>query len=89
MFFKKKKDPLKAYIINDLNTGLKRMIKDGLIDINSPLAGMHIINYINHMKKSYAETRPLFQIKYSLDSLEVSKRVLEAVNEFKNEWIES
>lgn len=88
MFFKKKKDPLKEYIVNDLNSGLKRMIKAGLIDINSPLAAMHIMNYIAHMKKSYAEMRTLFQIKYSLQSGEVSMKVLEAVSEFQNEWIE-
>lgn len=89
MFFKKKKDPLKEYIINDLNSGLKKMIDGGLIDIKSPLAGMHIMNYIAHMKESYSKMRPLFQIQYSLESIEVSKRVLEAVAEFKNEWIES
>ncbi|MFH4968737.1 hypothetical protein V8G61_11095 [Gaetbulibacter sp. M240] len=89
MFFKNKKDPLKTYIKNDLNSGLKKMIRDGLIEINSPLAAMHIMNYIAHMKKSYSEMRTLFQIKYSLQSGEVSMKVLEAVSEFQKEWIES
>ena len=88
MFFKKKsKEPLKAYIINDLNSGLKKMIRDGLIDVNSPLAGVHIMNYISHMKNSYTKSASMMSIHYSTPYPTVIKKIEEATEEFKNEWL--
>jgi hypothetical protein len=90
MLFKKKPiDPLKSFIHESLDDGLKRMIREGLIDINSPLAGMYIKNYIAHMKEKYAEMRPFLAIKFSLKSQEVSIKVLEAINEFKSKVFKS
>ena len=87
MLFKKKKDPLKTYVKDNLDSGLKKMIIDGLIDMNSSLAGVHVSNYIGHMKKSYVKSAAMLSIHYSVSYPEVLKKIDETVEEFNNQWL--
>ena len=89
--FLSKKGKLQKEIKNSLEKQLSLFLNKADIDLNSPLAGMYILNFFNTFEQAITQpsTVDYYEIKYpSLEGMETLFAIKEAVKTVRQKYLE-
>jgi len=85
--FSSNKTKFKRHIIKDCDTRLIGLVKSGVINIDSILAGTRILGFLGSYRTDSINQKYSYSRKFSISEDEVESIIISSVEEVKNIWI--